>query len=37
MVNAVVSGGEIRPLDPLPADWKEGQRLRVERDDEERE
>lgn len=36
MVNAVVIGGEIRPLEPLPPDWKEGQRLRVERDDEER-
>ena len=37
MVNAVVSGGQIQPLDPLPADWKDGQRLRVERDDDERE
>lgn len=31
MVNAVVSGGEIRPLEPLPADWKEGQHLRIEK------
>ena len=33
MVNAIVSRGEIRPLEPLPPEWKEGQRLRVERDD----
>ena len=31
MVRAVVSGGEIRPLEPLPADWQEGQPLRVEK------
>jgi hypothetical protein len=31
MVNAVVSRGEIRPLEPLPAEWQEGQRLRVEK------
>jgi hypothetical protein len=31
MVRAVVSGGEIRPLDPLPSDWQEGQSLRVEK------
>ena len=31
MVRAVVSRGEIRPLDPLPADWQEGQPLRVEK------
>ena len=31
MVRAVVSHGEIRPLEPLPADWQEGQRLRVEK------
>jgi hypothetical protein len=37
MVNAVISGGEIRPLGPLPSDWKEGQRLRIEPDDDERE
>ena len=33
MVKAVVSGGEIRPLEPLPADWQDGQRLRVEKAD----
>jgi hypothetical protein len=33
MVKAVVSGGEIRPLEPLPADWQEGQALRVEKAD----
>jgi hypothetical protein len=27
--------GEIRPLEPLPADWQEGQPLRVEKADEE--
>ena len=34
MVNAVVSDGGIRPLEPLPIDWCEGQSLRVERADE---
>lgn len=34
MLNAVVNGGQIRPLEPLPADWQEGQRLRVEKVDE---
>ena len=33
MVKAVVSRGEIRPLEPLPVDWQEGQRLRVEKAD----
>jgi len=33
MLKAVVSRGEIRPLEPLPADWQEGQRLRVEKAD----
>jgi hypothetical protein len=33
MVKAVVSQGEIRPLEPLPAEWQEGQRLRVEKAD----
>jgi hypothetical protein len=28
-----MSHGEIRPLEPLPADWEEGQRLRVEKAD----
>ncbi|MBI1831840.1 MAG: hypothetical protein HYR84_10360 [Planctomycetes bacterium] len=27
---AILQNGEIRPLEPLPADWQEGQRLRVE-------
>jgi hypothetical protein len=34
VVKAVVSLGEIRPLEPLPADWQEGQTLRVEKADE---
>jgi hypothetical protein len=33
MVKAVVSRGEIRPLEPLPADWQEGQPLCVEKAD----
>ena len=33
MVNAVVTGGQIRPLEPLPADWRDGQRVRVEKAD----
>ena len=33
MVKAVVSSGEIRPLEPLPADWQEGQPLRIEKAD----
>ena len=33
MVKAVVSQGEIRPLEPLPADWQEGQHVRVEKAD----
>jgi hypothetical protein len=36
MVNAVVSRGEIRPLEPLPADWREGQPLRVEKADDDK-
>jgi hypothetical protein len=35
MLKAIVSQGEIRPLEPLPADWHEGQTLRVEKIDEE--
>ena len=27
---AVLQNGEIRPLEPLPVDWQDGQRLRVE-------
>jgi hypothetical protein len=34
VVKAVIKSGEIRPLDPLPADWQEGQTLRIDRDDE---
>ncbi len=34
MVKAVVSRGEIHPLEPLPADWREGQPLQVEKADE---
>ena len=33
MLKAVVKGGEIRPLEPLPADWHEGQPLRVDKVD----
>jgi hypothetical protein len=33
MVKAVIRRGEIRPLEPLPADWQEGQPLRVEKAD----
>jgi hypothetical protein len=33
MVRAIVSGGEIRPIEPLPSDWQEGQALRVEKDE----
>lgn len=33
MVKAVISGGAIRPLEPLPADWCEGQPLRIEKAD----
>ena len=33
MVKAVVSHGEIHPLEPLPADWQDGQPLRVEKAD----
>jgi hypothetical protein len=35
MVKAVVIQGEIRPLEPLPDDWQEGQRLRIEKADDE--
>lgn len=33
MVKAVVNHGKILPLEPLPADWREGQHLRVEKAD----
>jgi hypothetical protein len=34
MVKAVMSGGEIRPIEPLPTAWREGQRLRVDMEEE---
>jgi hypothetical protein len=34
MVKAIVSNGEIRPLEALPSDWQEGQPLRIEKADE---
>jgi hypothetical protein len=34
MVRAVVSRGEIHPLEPLPADWLEGQPVQVQKLDE---
>jgi hypothetical protein len=33
MLKAIVSRGEIRPLEPLPVDWQEGQRLCVDKAD----
>jgi hypothetical protein len=30
MLKAILKNGVIHPLDPLPADWAEGQELRVE-------
>lgn len=33
MLKAIVKGGEIRPLEPLPPDWQEGQHLRIEKAD----
>lgn len=33
MSKAAISRGEIRPLETLPADWQEGQPLRVEKAD----
>jgi hypothetical protein len=33
MVKAVVSRGEVRALEPLPADWRDGQPLRIEKAD----
>jgi hypothetical protein len=33
MLKAIVSHGEIHPLEPLPADWQDGQRLRIEKSD----
>ena len=38
MTKAVLSHGEIRPLEPLPTDWVEGQSLQIEKaDDNDRE
>jgi hypothetical protein len=34
MLKAIVDHGEIRPLEPLPVDWQEGQPLRVEKAEE---
>jgi hypothetical protein len=34
LVKAIVSGGVIQPLEPLPPDWHDGQELRVEKADE---
>ncbi len=34
MINAIVNRGEIRPLEPLPTDWRDGQHLRIEKTDE---
>jgi hypothetical protein len=31
---AVLHNGQIKPIEPLPAEWQEGQRLRVETLDE---
>ena len=33
MVKAIVSHGQVRPLEPLPADWHESQSLRIDRDE----
>jgi hypothetical protein len=33
MVKAIICGGAIHPLEPLPPDWHEGQPLRVEKAD----
>ena len=30
MVRAILKNGVIHPIDPLPADWREGQELEVE-------
>ena len=35
MVKAIVSQGQIHALEPLPADWPEGQPLRVDKADDE--
>lgn len=33
MLKAVLRHGEIQPLEPLPGDWQEGQRLCIEKAD----
>lgn len=30
MVRAIIRSGEIRAMDPLPRDWREGQRVTIE-------
>jgi hypothetical protein len=30
MIRAIIQGGQIRPLDPLPAEWTEGRQVIVE-------
>jgi hypothetical protein len=30
MIRAIIENGQIRPLDPLPLEWTEGQRVIVE-------
>jgi hypothetical protein len=33
MLKAVLSQGQIRPLEPLPSDWHDGQPLRIDKVD----
>jgi hypothetical protein len=33
MIRAVIQNGQIRPLDPLPAEWTEGRQVIVEEAD----
>ncbi len=30
MIRAIIQNGEIRPLDPLPPDWREGHQLIID-------
>lgn len=30
MIRAIIENGQIRPIDPLPAEWTEGRRVIVE-------
>jgi len=32
MIKAIITRGQIRPLEPLPTDWHEGQSLLVDRE-----